>query len=90
MPFWICGAILFGFESSCVREDRHLLNQVIVSLSQHFTLCKIVSVIEALWDKEVSSTFGELERLDRREATEMRFEGLLNAMEIARRLSFRY
>ena len=38
----------------------------------------------------MSTTFGELERLDRREATEMRFEGLLNAMEIARRLSFRY
>jgi hypothetical protein len=24
MPFWICGEILFGFESSCGREDKLL------------------------------------------------------------------
>ena len=38
----------------------------------------------------MSTTFGELECLDRCEATETRFEGLFNAMEIARRLSIRY
>jgi hypothetical protein len=38
----------------------------------------------------MSATFGELENIDRHKAQETRYEGLLNAIEIANRLSITY
>lgn len=38
----------------------------------------------------MSTTFGEYYGIDRREAQQARYKGLLNAMEIAKRLSITY